>query len=694
MENKTEFPTISEALDKIELYLSGSLHLNIPQSYPKEDSSRISIVIKLLNGLDRSIILELLPLILIFLEDQSNPGLQTSIFDLLVKIISEDPEDIFEVLIKSTKNPKIKKNSLELFKELIEKGNIKGLHRVMHSLAEVINDADKETAQFARNIGRRIRDTIFRTSPPTKLANSNGLIFGIIPPQLFEEFSSTDNQKTRLVALKSIEEILCNIPDTEVLLPYESEIIKMLNEVLMDSNKSFVGSGLRISVTLCKSSLNFTKLCHVLRSKLAESAIPYRKSAFKVLLSTFPKNPNLGQELITGLVNENWHVREETVNLYIGGLLKGIKFEGLELVPALAKLLDDEKSKIRQVTQEALAVIGKLSGYEALISQLQPIVDELELSRLRARFEIEEIARIENNLIVFPKTVPTTAPIACISGSLSPTASSTFQSKFNGTSYSPTPTSIQEFKLSQLPSAIYPIPRSSSVNKSEIWSIFATSEIDKASVKVLNDPHDKSLLRQSSDFLKPPLPKRTVSGKKLPSVQREESKRSIVDKTYTNWADLELLTDPLEELMRVNVILEDNWEKQFEAADLYRRVVKFHKEALSSQLTHKIVADLVKWGDSLRSALSKNAVIALGEFCQNIPKSLDAEVESILTLLLRKSTDTNIFLAESATDSLTHCVTYCSISRVIPCILLNISTAKSGPVKSKLALCCKSVIKT
>ena len=236
----------------------------------------------------------------------------------------------------------------------------------------------------------------------------------------------------------------------------------------MDSNKSFVGSGLRISVTLCKSSLNFTKLCHVLRSKLAESAIPYRKSAFKVLLSTFPKNPNLGQELITGLVNENWHVREETVNLYIGGLLKGIKFEGLELVPALAKLLDDEKSKIRQVTQEALAVIGKLSGYEALISQLQPIVDELELSRLRARFEIEEIARIENNLIVFPKTVPTTAPIACISGSLSPTASSTFQSKFNGTSYSPTPTSIQEFKLSQLPSAIYPIPRSSSVNKSEI----------------------------------------------------------------------------------------------------------------------------------------------------------------------------------------------------------------------------------
>jgi hypothetical protein len=688
MESKSEFPSISEALDQVELYLSSSLHLNIPSTYPKEDSSRIMTVLKLLKGLDRTIIIEQLPLVLIFLEDKS---FSTPIFELLILILNDDPEEIFEALIKSTKNEKIKKNCLEMFKELVEKGNVKGLHRVMHSLAEVINDADKETAVFARSIGRRIRDSIFRTSPPIRLANENGFIFGIIPPQLFLEFSTTDNQKTRLVALKSIEEILCNMPDFETLLPYESELMKMLNQVLMETNKSFVGAGLRIAVTLCKSTLNFTKLFPVLRTKLADSAIPYRKSAFKVILQVLTKSPELLKDLVSGLANENWHVREETLNLFISAGLKGLKFEGIDLIPSLARLLDDEKSKIRQVTEEAFAVFGKLFGQDQLISQLQPIVDDLELSRLKARFEVEEIARLENNLIVFPKTIPTTAPSSLVQGSMSPTASSTFLSKFNGTSYSPTPTSTQEFKFNSVPSTISSIPRSSSVNKSDFSSIFAISAIEKASLKVLNDPVDKSLLKQSSEFLKPPLPKRTPSSNRLPSLQIEETKKSIIDKTYTNWTELEKISNPSEELQKYTSLEEDNWEKQFEAADFYRRVVKFHKEILDSQITHKLVSDLVKWGDSLRSALSKNSIIALGEFCTNLNKFLDPEVESVLTLLLRKSSDTNVFIVEAATEALSKCVSGCSLARVIPCLLTNISAAKSSSVKRTLALCCKCV---
>lgn len=674
-----------EALDQIELYLSSNLHLPIPEVYPRDNNSRFKIVIKLLSGLNPSIVIEQLPKILVSLEDPENYPM---VLELLIRVIAEGPEEIFEILILSTKNEKIKKNCLSLFKELIEKGNFKGLHRVIHILSGVMNDDDKETAQFARDIGRKIRDNIFRTVPPVKGTESNGLVFGVVPPQLFEEFNGSDNRKVKLVALKSIEEILCNLSDCAVLKPFESEILNLLKEVLMDPHRASVGSGLRICVSLCAAGFNFTKLSTVLRSKLADPTIPYRKSAFKVLLHTISLSPSLPAELLLDLQHENWHVREETINLYIGGALKGLKYENIDLIPVLAKLLDDDKSKIRQVTEEAFAVLAKFYGETEILNKLQPIVDDLEMARLKSRFEIESVAYIENGVIVFPKTIPTSAPINYVAESITPTSSTQFLAKFVGMSFSPTPTSTQEFKFTENTSIVTPIPRYKSLTneKKEVSSLFRENQS-----KILQDIEGQSMLRQSSEFLKPPLPKRTPSKTNLPSFSKEEFKKSMIDKTYMNWEELGDLKNPLEDFTRVSLITEDNWEKQFEAVDIYRRLIKNHKDLITVQNSHKIMIDLVKWGDSLRSALSKNSLLAIGEFCVNCPRVLDSDIESMLNLLLRKSTDTNIFIVEVAIESLIQCVSNCNLSKLIPCILSNIASAKSGNLKSKLALCCKCV---
>ena len=685
MEPQSNPSSFLEALDQIELYLSNNLHLPIPEVYPRENSSRFKIVIRLLSGLNPSIVIEQLSKILVSLEDPENYSM---VLELLMRVVPDSPEEVFEVLIQSTKNEKIKKNCLSLFKELIEKGNFKGMHRIIHILSLIMNDDDKETAQFARDVGRKIRDNIFRTAPPVKGIELNGLIFGVVPPQLFQEFTDTDNKKVKLVALKSIEEILCNLSDHSMLRPFESELLNMLKEVLMDPNRASVGSGLRICVSLCSAGFNFTKLSTVLRSKLADPTIPYRKSAFKVLLHTISLSPSLPAELLPDLQHENWHVREETINLYTGGALKGLKYEDIDLIPVLAKLLDDDKSKIRQVTEEAFAVLSKVYGENEILNRLQPMVDDLEMARLRSRFEIGAVACIENGVLVFPKTIPTSAPVIYVSESITPTSSTQFLAKFAGMSFSPTPTSTQEFKFTDNTSIATPMPRSTSLSsqKKEVSSIFRGNQS-----KVLQDIEGQSMLRQSSEFLKPPLPKRTPSKRNLPSFSKEEFKKSMIDKTYTNWEELDSLKSPLEDFTRVSLITEDNWEKQFEAVDVYRRLIKNHKDLITVQNSHKIMIDLVKWGDSLRSALCKNALLAIGEFCVNAPRVLDSDIESMLNLLLRKSTDTNVFIVEVANESLVQCVSNCNLSKLIPCVLSNIASAKSGSLKSKLALCCKCV---
>lgn len=659
MDPTCETPTpLIEILESLEAFLESSINLHIPEDFSKDPIPRAQSILKMLTSFERSNIVYVLPQLLELLE---HPDCYKLILDLLETLLTSNSEEILEIVAQSAENTKIKKQCLKVIKDLIEKAEMQGLHRVMHSLAGVLNDPDREVSTLAREVGRKIRDSIFRTIPPVRITESSDLAFGVIPLSLLNEFTTTKNKKGKIIALKSIEESLINSNNFQELETHELELVQFLADLLMDSSKTFISIALKIASHLTLSeNFNMARLNNILKGKLGDSSINVRHGAFRVILHNFKFCPNLGEDLIIGLENDNWHIREETVCLFIAGLLRNYDFSKLDLTGKFCKLLDDDKSKIRQAVFEAFAVMGKIEGKDKVIEKIQGMVDELTLKNIQERMEFDKLAEIKNGLLQMPRITPYSAPLLF-------TARRSF-SPF------PTPTSTQDmhFDFAPISSTNSPKHRSSSLTarKTESSSIF----------------------RQSAELVKPPLPIRKASPKTLPPLSKvDTTPNTVIDKTYTDFRNLQPLSSPGESLKALLSITTDNWESQFDYSDLIRRLIKFHKDLLNTQNVHIIIIQILKWGDSLRSALSKNSLIALGDFCRELPKHLDSDIDSIMTLLLRKTIDTNIFIAETAVDSLTLCVTNCSLGRLILTILNQMSQAKSGALKSKIAYCCKFV---
>jgi hypothetical protein len=62
--------------------------------------------------------------------------------------------------------------------------------------------------------------------------------------------------------------------------------------------------------------------------------------------------------LMKGLESTNWHVREETLNVFAMSMIIRTDYNFLKLSIFIARLLDDVKTKIRFVANEVLAVIA------------------------------------------------------------------------------------------------------------------------------------------------------------------------------------------------------------------------------------------------------------------------------------------------------------------------------------------------
>lgn len=72
------------------------------------------------------------------------------------------------------------------------------------------------------------------------------------------------------------------------------------------------------------------------------------------------KSNELAKTVIEHLNSENWKIREEMLNLLIIHMLKYEKqdFDYQLIVPILAKLCNNDNSKIRFVAKEALTILA------------------------------------------------------------------------------------------------------------------------------------------------------------------------------------------------------------------------------------------------------------------------------------------------------------------------------------------------
>ena len=121
---------------------------------------------------------------------------------------------------------------------------------------------------------------------------------------------------------------------------------------------------------------------------------------------------------------------------------------------------------------------------------------------------------------------------------------------------------------------------------------------------------------------------------------------------------------------------------------MLRRLIKHHPEVFFSKVTlHNVVLDVVKWADSLRSSLSKNALIVLEEMCQKLRKSMDTEISELLKILLKKTTETNVFISQQAKKTLEKMLESLSEQKILPFVLFHAQNAKKSLVKADIAYC-------
>ena len=100
---------------------------------------------------------------------------------------------------------------------------------------------------------------------------------------------------------------------------------------------------------------------------------------------------------------------------------------------------------------------------------------------------------------------------------------------------------------------------------------------------------------------------------------------------------------------------------------------------------------MVTVADSLRSSLSKNALIAISEMFSHLKRCMEPSLDKIMKILLKKGSDTNAFISEEAERGLIAMVNNCQDSKVFM-VLQNTTTTKSSMMKQRLCKCYETLV--
>ena len=100
---------------------------------------------------------------------------------------------------------------------------------------------------------------------------------------------------------------------------------------------------------------------------------------------------------------------------------------------------------------------------------------------------------------------------------------------------------------------------------------------------------------------------------------------------------------------------------------------------------------MLKLIDSLRSNVSKNALITLTETSNALKKTLDSEADPIILRLMKKSSDTSQFISEEVKKATQAIAQNCSETKMIP-LLYGLNNQKATPAKINICLALEALI--
>lgn len=116
----------------------------------------------------------------------------------------------------------------------------------------------------------------------------------------------------------------------------------------------------------------------------------------------------------------------------------------------------------------------------------------------------------------------------------------------------------------------------------------------------------------------------------------------------------------------------------------------YHCALISNSSIQPVVTEISKLVKSLRSSVAKNALLTLNELFQYLNRQMEPYLDTLMLVLLKRATDTNIFISDEALKALLSACQFCNESRVMGAIL-SMSTNRSNPMKVKVALTLEAV---
>ncbi|OQR89564.1 hypothetical protein THRCLA_09687 [Thraustotheca clavata] len=155
---------------------------------------------------------------------------------------------------------------------------------------------------------------------------------------------------------------------------------------------------------------------------------------------------------------------------------------------------------------------------------------------------------------------------------------------------------------------------------------------------------------------------------------------------YTCTSDLQDFHISKTELGKCIAKLQNSeWETQFEGLTDLRRLCVHCPDAVMGNQFGSIVREVCKHIGNLRSAIAKNAMLAVETMCLYLTKRMDNELDEIIPLLLKRAADTNTFLSESGSATIDAVVTGCTPLKILTS-LLPLATSKNSNIRKHVAI--------
>ena len=169
------------------------------------------------------------------------------------------------------------------------------------------------------------------------------------------------------------------------------------------------------------------------------------------------------------------------------------------------------------------------------------------------------------------------------------------------------------------------------------------------------------------------------------------------NKNYLTTDELEPIKSNPDKVFRAAIrelVAGADWNVQFEACNTVRRVCKFHQDLVLQHgaTLHSLVKQLTKLADSLRSSLSKIALITIRDMFQFLKRCMETYLDPLIKILLKRAADTSAFISEEAVQALLTMTINCSDTKILSVLLSQPLNSKSTAQRLSVCRCLEQLV--